>query len=215
MLCWPFQQPGRECRSLAPRAQLLPPVQPHRRCLWMWVVPGVSSAQEDRGWCWALCPGGLGDSPFQQCHSPGATHHCCWWLGTTWPRGARRSLLPPSVLCPDILGCPGVALPPSAMGLVPSPHLGTAHLSHPFPCYCSLPGCLTLAVRLYRGCSGRAGLSRGPAASPCLCPAHSLHYPGVCQPGLGPSLCPGEGREEQAWPWVSFPVLAPSAGVTR
>lgn len=39
-----LQQPGRECWSLAPRAQLQPLVQPHQSCLWMWVVPGVSSA---------------------------------------------------------------------------------------------------------------------------------------------------------------------------
>lgn len=143
---------------------------------------GVSSAQEGRRWCWAPCPGGLGDSPLQQCHSPSATHHCCWW---------------PPGLEPDILGCPGVALPPSAEGLVPSPHLGTAHLSHPFPCHCSLPGCLALAVKLYRGRSGRAGLSPGAGseALPVSCSQPALSG---CLPGWFGAFAAPEGGQRGA-----------------
>lgn len=100
---------------------------------------------------------------------------------------AGRNLLPPSVLSPEILGCPEVALPLSSLGLVVLPHLGTAHMS-PFPCYCSLPGCLTLAVNLSRGQSGWTGLSPG-AGSESLPVSHS--QPGFprCFPGwLGPLL---------------------------
>lgn len=161
-----------------------------------------------------LCPGGqglkLGPVPWrlwgQQCHSPDSTHHCCWCLGIT----AGRSLLPPSVLSPDT-------------GLPWGWHC------HPHPwdwCHCltwaqptcltlspvAVPGCLTLAVNAQAG----LGCPQGLAVNPCLCPTPSLDYPGVCQPGLGPLLGPGEeGREELTWPWVSCPVVAPSPGVTR
>nr|XP_054505750.1 acyl-CoA-binding domain-containing protein 4 isoform X2 [Agelaius phoeniceus] len=62
-------------------------------------------------------------------------------------------------------------------------------------------GCLTLAVSLS---PGQAGLSPGLAASPCLCPAPCLDYPGVCRPDLGPLLgpgmsCSGPGCPAQWW----------------
>lgn len=80
-------------------------------------------------------------------------------------------------------------MPPSPVGLVPLPHLGTAHVSHPFP------RCSSRLLDLGSECSGRAGLSPG-AGSESLPVSHSQPGLSRCLPAwFGASVGPGGGGQ--------------------